>query len=338
MNPQSLNSSLDLPWFEPSRELLAARFTAQSFPHALLVLAPEGCGKRIFAETIVASLICQQPPAFAKSCGQCKSCLLMKAGSYPDCYQLDRLVDSKGKQKNSIGVDQVRELIEKLQGSAQMGGWRCALIGSVDCMTRAAFNALLKTLEEPGANTLLILLANAAHNVPATIRSRCQLVEPRLCSQITRDWLSARVSAPAESIDFALEQCFFAPLQAENFLDQQGEQKIKQLYALCDQLLQNRITPQTLLAQSEIPPAELCHALAGYFCQLQKKLATSTLHQPAIYALLPASQVFQFYLKLVDYNQALQSGGNLSGDLQILAILVEWYELGRMLRLSGKLT
>ena len=146
----------------------------QRLPHALLLSGAEGIGKERFAKAFVARLLCQSPRD-GVACGQCKSCILLAAGTHPDCMWLTFLTDEKtGKTAKSIKVDQVRELVEFSAKSAQMGGWRVMVMTPAHLLNTQAANALLKTLEEPGRDTVLLLLSSQPLSLMPTLRSRCQ--------------------------------------------------------------------------------------------------------------------------------------------------------------------
>jgi len=164
------------PWHADPWARLLARRERGALPHALLLCGPQGLGKRDFAQRFVRSLLCQQPAA-GEACGQCRGCLLLAAGSHPDLVQLSYGLRKDGTQRSEIVVDQIRDLSARLAMSSQFGGWQVAMIDPADAMNGQAANALLKTLEEPSAQTMMILLADAPWRLPQTIRSRCQRIE-----------------------------------------------------------------------------------------------------------------------------------------------------------------
>jgi DNA polymerase-3 subunit delta' len=168
--------SSGLPWHAEHWSRLRARRQRDALPHALLLCGPAGLGKRAFATRLVQSLLCLQP-VDDDACGQCRSCLLMAAGTHPDVVSLSFGLRKDGVQRSEIVVDQIRELSARLAMRSQYGGWQVAVLDPADAMNAAAANALLKTLEEPSAQTMLILLADAPWRLPATIRSRCQRIE-----------------------------------------------------------------------------------------------------------------------------------------------------------------
>lgn len=134
--------------------------------HAYLLHGPQGIGKRALAERLMALLLCQAPGA--QACGTCKSCMLLAAGSHPDNYVLEPEEADK-----AIKVDQVRELVSFVVQTAQMGGRKVVLIEPVEAMNINAANALLKSLEEPSGNTVLLLVSHQPSRLLPTVKSRC---------------------------------------------------------------------------------------------------------------------------------------------------------------------
>ena len=158
---------------------LQARRQRNALPHALLLCGPQGLGKRDFLRRFVRGLLCQHPDN-GDACGNCRSCLLFDAGTHPDYVALSFGLRKDGVQRQDIVVDQIRELSARLATASQFGGWQIASIDPADAMNTAAANALLKTLEEPATQTMLILVADAPWRMPATIRSRCQRIDFQL--------------------------------------------------------------------------------------------------------------------------------------------------------------
>lgn len=135
------------PWLRPDFEKLVASYQAGRGHHALLIQALPGMGDDALIYALSRYLMCQQPEGH-KSCGQCRGCQLMQAGTHPDYYSL---LPEKG--KSTLGVDAVREVSEKLYEHSRLGGAKVVWIPDAAQLTDAAANALLKTLEEPPAQT-----------------------------------------------------------------------------------------------------------------------------------------------------------------------------------------
>lgn len=156
------------PWQDALWQQFANRPT---HAHAYLLHGPVGIGKRAFLERLAALLLCQQPAA-GDACDQCKSCLLRIAGSHPDLFELQPADDKK-----TVGVDDVRGLIGFVNKTPQLGGRKVITViePPAEDMTLAASNALLKSLEEPAGNTVLLLLSHQPGRLLPTIKSRCVL-------------------------------------------------------------------------------------------------------------------------------------------------------------------
>jgi DNA polymerase-3 subunit delta' len=193
-----------LPWHAEAWARLQARRSRDALPHALLLAGPAGLGKRDFLQRFVHGLLCEQP-ADGEACGRCRSCLLLEAGTHPDRVALSYGLRKDGVQRSEIVVDQIRELSARLATSSQFGGWQVASIDPADAMNAAAANALLKTLEEPARQTMLVLVADAPWRLPQTIRSRCQRIEFALPPRRQAlAWLRAeQVAAPEVALDAA---------------------------------------------------------------------------------------------------------------------------------------
>ena len=159
------------PWQQDQWDYFIRLQQSNTLPHAILLSGPEGIGKHDFANNICEAILCQQVADTGFACGQCKHCLLMEANTYPDFVHVQPEED-----KNTISIDEIRELIAKLHLTKHFESKKIALIEHADCMNTNAANALLKTLEEPPDDTIIILVTSAPLKLSATIRSRCQFV------------------------------------------------------------------------------------------------------------------------------------------------------------------
>ncbi len=323
MNPEFSNFT----WLNTAFEQVEMSHRQDKLAHGMMFVAPDGSGKMQFATRLAASLLCvQSQDKLQIACEQCKHCELIKSQTHPDLTLLDRLTDSKGKQKTSIGIDQVRDLSDKLLETAQMGGWRIAIIASVERLTRGAFNALLKTLEEPGKNTLLIMLADNMHRVPATIKSRCQIVHFDLNPDKLIEWLVQATQVDTIAAAEALEATQYSPFKALDYLKSDLSKQILTLQTDLDDMLTNKLSAHELITKHSPSITDLWAQIANYFQKVQLSILDSN---QTNYANVPAQLPAKIYQQLLDFNRAQCAGSNLQTNLQLETILIPWFELGR---------
>lgn len=207
------------PWQQAIWQILVQSRARQTLPHAFIFSGVQGVGLFEFSQVMSAWLLCQQPQSDG-ACGLCKSCQLWQAQSHPDYRLVAQLVDDKGKTSQVIKVDQIRELLDFLNKSAQLNGYRVAVIHHADTLNTNAANSLLKNLEEAGKNTAIILLTEQPLSLLATIRSRCQqfnFVVPDLAQ--AKVWLGKQLKQ-AQQADLLLALSAGAPLAALALQDQ----------------------------------------------------------------------------------------------------------------------
>lgn len=155
---------------------LQAAIADSRIAHAYLFYGQAGLGKHKAAKEFAKALLCDGKAA--APCHGCASCGQVEHGSHFDYFELNRLADDKkGKMKKDITVEQVRELSGKLRQGSLLGGRKVAIIREADALNANSANALLKTLEEPAANTVIILISDDIAKLPKTIVSRCQKIK-----------------------------------------------------------------------------------------------------------------------------------------------------------------
>jgi DNA polymerase-3 subunit gamma/tau len=146
----------------------------QSFSHAYLFIGSRGTGKTSTARILAKAINCKNPTADGNPCNVCTNCISITQGNFLDLIEIDAA--------SNRGIDQIRALKEKIEFTPSEGRYKIYIIDEVHMLTNEAFNALLKTLEEPPAHVIFMLATTESHKVPATIVSRCQRYDFRLGS------------------------------------------------------------------------------------------------------------------------------------------------------------
>lgn len=134
--------------------------------HAYLFSGPRGCGKTSAARLVAKSLNCLSPSDGCEPCGKCQNCISIANGEHLDVIEIDGA--------SNRGIGEIRDLKTHVNLKPLSSAYKVYIIDEVHMLTEAAFNALLKTIEEPPENVIFILATTEPHKVPVTIRSRCQ--------------------------------------------------------------------------------------------------------------------------------------------------------------------
>lgn len=161
--------------------------------HAYLFTGPRGTGKTTMAKLMAKSINCADEDKVI--CGQCESCKQADAGSHPDIVEIDAASNN--------GVEEIRTLIERVKFTPIIGDYKVYIIDEVHMLSQGAFNALLKTLEEPPSHVVFILATTEIHKVLPTIISRCQRYD---FSRIDSDSISKRLDQIVESENREIEK------------------------------------------------------------------------------------------------------------------------------------
>lgn len=195
----------------------------ERLPHALLFTGPRGTGKTSSARILAKSLRCPQSENFVP-CDQCSECRDISLGSSMDVIEID------GASNN--GVDAVRELRDTVSYMPSSGSYKVYIIDEVHMLSVSAFNALLKTLEEPPSHVIFILATTEVHKIPNTILSRCQRFDFRRIAtkKITEHLLSI---CQADQVQVDQEALWLIARQAEGSM-RDSQSLLDQVITFCD--------------------------------------------------------------------------------------------------------
>ena len=319
------------PWQDSLWQQMAGR---AQHAHAYLLHGPAGIGKRALAERLMASLLCKQPVGL-EACGSCKSCSLLAAGSHPDNYILEPEEADK-----AIKVDQVRELVNFVVQTAQLGGRKVVLVEPVESMNVNAANALLKSLEEPSGNTILLLVSHQSSRLLPTIRSRCvQQACPLPSEAMSLEWLAKALPecSEAQRIEL-LTLAAGSPLAAVKLQAQGVREQRAAVVEGVKKLLKRKISATQLAESWNAIPLLL---LFDWFCDWSSLILRYQLTQDeAGLGLEDMRKVLQYLaqktpqdkvLAIQDWilaqRQKVLGKANLNRVLLLEALLVQWASL-----------
>lgn len=208
-----------MTWLNSPFKQLVHMYKDKQGHHALLIQSPKGVGEKVMVASLAEYLLCQADMTHRDMpCQECKSCQLLKADNHPDWHIL-----VPEKDKKSIGVDAIRQIITMLYQHANQGGAKIVQIDEIECLTEAASNALLKILEEPPLDTFFLLSTYTLGTLLATIKSRCltyTLKTPTI--EAALPWLQANNPTIAvETLSLGLKLSHQAPLLAAQLLSEE---------------------------------------------------------------------------------------------------------------------
>ena len=175
-----------------AKTIVSRAIKTDRVPHAYLFKGPDGVGKKLFARGVATALNCRTRKD-GVACGICSSCVKMRADTHPDYLVVEP-------EKGAIKIDQVRKVCRELSYAPYESTYRIVVLEDVHTMRQEAANSLLKTLEEPPENNILILTSESSADVLTTVASRCQVVPfYGLSDEQTRDLLGESLTVLAHS-------------------------------------------------------------------------------------------------------------------------------------------
>ncbi len=198
-------------------DALSVQIKSGKTAHAYLFIGPRGIGKTTTARILAKALNCENPLPEGDSCAKCNFCTQIQAGNFTDLIEIDAA--------SNRGIDDIRSLREKVKLAPVNGKIKVYIIDEVHMLTSEAFNALLKTLEEPPKHVVFILCTTEEHKVPETIKSRCQVFKfsRATVAQIVK---KLELICDAEGVKVFTDQAEFTKSKAKKKILQSDLQKI----------------------------------------------------------------------------------------------------------------
>lgn len=198
--------------------------------HAYMFSGPRGTGKTSTAKVFAKALNCVEGPT-VKPCGKCTSCVAVKEGNALDVIEIDAA--------SNRGIDEIRDLRDKVRFTPAQGRYKVYIIDEVHMLTMEAFNALLKTLEEPPSHAIFVLATTEANRVPATILSRCQRFD---FNRLNLAQLTKHLTKVADQMGIEYEK------DALNLLARKAEGSARDALGLMEQVsaLGEKLTPKLI--------------------------------------------------------------------------------------------
>lgn len=186
--------------------------------HAYLFAGPKGTGKTTSARLLAKAVNCLDPDKSNRPCNKCENCLAVNEGRFLDLIEIDAA--------SNTSVDDVRELREKINFAPSQGKFKVYIIDEVHMLSTSAFNALLKTLEEPPSHVIFILCTTEIHKIPATVLSRCQRHEfrripvPTITKKLTELTKKEKIKIEPEALSLIARQATGSMRDAISLVDQ----------------------------------------------------------------------------------------------------------------------
>ncbi|MGH8549972.1 MAG: DNA polymerase III subunit delta' [Methylococcales bacterium] len=320
------------PWQKRSWQKLTRYIETDRVPHALVISGLDGIGKLNLALCFANHLLCTGPKTSAFRCGHCDACRLIDAGTHPDLIRIEPPEAGK-----AITIDRIRDLADTLSLSAQYNRYRIVLLRDADRLNAAAANALLKTLEEPGKGTVLILHTARSWHLPATIRSRCQRLDiPVPEHRLAVGWLEQKGLSGDCEVLLAMASC--APLKALAMGITGSLERRNAVFSEWREIAANHSDPVRIAENlSSLPMRDVLDWITGWtidMIRLAMVPSAGSLGNPDLRPALQAEgqkldlkELFRFYEQLIQSASRIDSPVN--AQMLLESILIDWYSMQR---------
>ena len=309
--PKDLN---DLIGQEVLAKSLRSCLDSKKVPHAFLFHGIRGVGKTTTARILARCLSCVGPDGktdiTSTPCGICKSCIALDKDQHLDIMEFDAA--------SRTGVDDIREIIEATQYAPVLGRYKIFIIDEVHMLSKSAFNALLKTLEEPPAHVKFIFATTEVQKVPETILSRCMTFK---LSPVSYDDLSAYLISIAEKEGFSLEK------NASDLISEESEGSVRDALSILEQAIMlssetKQITLDTILEMLGGSTPEEVNSLLDLILKAKTKEAL----EKAEKLFLNGADPFILFKNLQSslYRKIVERVGGKSSDYSLSNLLYLW--------------
>jgi len=318
------------PWFQSTWSNLVDRFNQQTMPHALLFSGPEGLGALELAQSLSQLMLCQTPIDDV-ACHRCRSCQLLSAGTHPDLFMA--LPEGVGKQ---IKIDQVRAITQFIANTASQGGKKIIVISPVESLNHNASNALLKSLEEPAGDTVIILITEQESLLLPTIKSRCMRFIMRPPSfDVAQKWL---IDEGCSDQVYLLPEADNAPLKVKTWVSEGYPQKRTLVMQALGDVGLKLLGPVQALSNINIEPRVLCDVILLLVeSQITYKMAPKSLRAQQLAALadadskidqvlssVPVTILMRYRDRLNEQKKQLLINPNLNTTLFNEQVMMDW--------------
>lgn len=316
------------PWQQSQWDSFVSLLEQERLAHALLIAGPEGLGGLALARAMGQFLLCKAPIG-PLACGRCKDCLLLESETHPDLL----CVQPEG-TSSAIKVDQIRQVTEFMSKTAQQGGRKVIFLAPAEAMNLNAANALLKSLEEPTAQTFLLLVSPEPSRLLATIRSRCAKLT--LTAPVEGDaiaWLNQVGLAEAGHL---LADAGGQPLKVQQWFEDDFVSHRTRLGRDLQEVADGKRSPLSVAKTwLEHEPRQLLDCLLLWVQNaVKRQQAASAQNDLASEAGIaerlqnvPSQLLFRYWEKLLQTKKELQSQNNPNLELLLDELLLGWVAL-----------